>query len=302
VVSESDRIQEKLSKLRLLLLLFIAVVSISLASILAVLAAAPGSVTAFWRLFMSLFVLSALRLLVSRSSQPLRPQKPVKVWFLMYPLLAGVSLGIHFASWIESLLYASVAVSTTIVCTHALFSGFFSSIFGEKPSKIQIFGASIAIVGVYFLSGADPSSSPYGVALALIGAVAGGVYFTTGRFVGSRMTFNSYIFLTYSVATLTTFLINLFRSDNLYRFLFDYPLETWLYFALLALIPMSIGHTILNYVLRYMEALPVTTTVLGEAVGASILAYLILGQLLPAKAYLSMLVVLFGIAIVLKRK
>ncbi len=64
---------------------------------------------------------------------------------------------------------------------------------------------------------------------------------------------------------------------------------------------MSIGHTILNYVLRYMKALPVTTSVLGEAVGASILAYLILGQLLPVSAYLSMLVVLFGIGIVLRK-
>ena len=115
------------------------------------------------------------------------------------------------------------------------------------------------------------------------------------------MAFDSYIFLTYSFATLTTLLINLFSSKDPYSYLFGYPAETWIYFVLLALIPMSIGHTILNYVLRYMKALPVTTTVLGEAVGASILAYLILGQLLPSTAYLAMLVVLTGIAIVLKK-
>ncbi|MBO8182318.1 MAG: DMT family transporter [Archaeoglobus sp.] len=289
--------------------------AISLASILAVLASAPGSVTAFWRLFLSLFILLILR--------PKIIQKPQKLRFLGFPIVAGVSLGIHFASWIESLFHASVAVSTTVVCTHALFSGFFSSFFGEKPNKIQLFGAAIAIGGVYFLSGADPSSTPYGVVLALIGAVAGGVYFATGRFVGDRIAFNSYVFLTYSVATLTTLLINIINlSINspanpvnppinlslsydlfhyLFHYLFDYPMQTWIYFVLLAIIPMSIGHTILNYVLRHMKALPVTTTVLGEAVGASILAYLILGQLLPANAYLAMIVVLTGIAIVLKR-
>lgn len=136
--------------------------------------------------------------------------------------------------------------------------------------------------------------------LALIGAIAGGVYFTAGRFVKDKIAFNSYIFLTYSFATLTTFFINLLSSANP-SFLFDYSLETWIYFILLALIPMSIGHTILNYVLRYMKTLPVTTSVLGEAVGASILTYLILGQLLPVSAYLSMLVVLFGIGIVLRK-
>ncbi len=279
------------SKIKLLVLLAIAVMSISLASILAVLASAPGSVTAFWRLFFSLFVLLIFR-----------PFKmPEKIDFLIYPVIAGVSLGIHFASWIESLFHASVAVSTTIVCTHALFSGLFSSIFGERPRKAQIFGSITALTGVYFLSGADPSSTPYGVMLALIGAIAGGVYFTIGRFVKDKIAFNSYIFLTYSLATLTTFFINTITTDDLVKFLFIYPTETWIYFILLALIPMSIGHTILNYVLRYMKALPVTTSVLGEAVGASILAYLILGQLLPITAYLSMLVVLSGIAIVLRK-
>jgi drug/metabolite transporter (DMT)-like permease len=279
------------SKIKLLILLAIAVMSISLASILAVLASAPGSVTAFWRLFFSLFVLLTLR--------PFK--KPERAYFLIYPIIAGTSLGVHFTSWIESLFHASVAVSTTIVCTHALFSGLFSSFFGEKPRKIQLFGAIIALIGVYFLSGADPSSTSYGVVLALIGAIAGGVYFTTGRFVKDKIAFNSYIFLTYSFATLTTFFINLISAKNIADFLFNYPAKTWIYFILLALIPMSIGHTILNYVLRYMRALPVTTSVLGEAVGASVLAYLILGQLLPITAYLSMLVVLSGIAVVLRK-
>jgi drug/metabolite transporter (DMT)-like permease len=62
---------------------------------------------------------------------------------------------------------------------------------------------------------------------------------------------------------------------------------------------MSIGHTLLNYILRHMRALSVTTGVLGEAVGASILAYLILNQLLPIQAYFFMFVVLSGIALVL---
>jgi drug/metabolite transporter (DMT)-like permease len=266
-------------------LLVVAVITISLASIFAVLASAPGSVTAFWRLFFSLIFLLVVNPALNI---------PKRRYFL-FPLIAGVSLGVHFSSWIESLFYASVAVSTTIVCTHSLFSGLFSSFFGEKPTKHQIFGAIIALTGVYFLGGADPSSTPYGVLLALIGAIAGGVYFTTGRFVGDKVQLNSYVFLTYSFATITALVITLLKGLDL----FGYPPSTWVYFLLLALLPMSIGHTLLNYILRHMRALSVTTGVLGEAVGASILAYLILNQLLPIQAYFFMFVVLSGIALVL---
>jgi drug/metabolite transporter (DMT)-like permease len=65
----------------------------------------------------------------------------------------------------------------------------------------------------------------------------------------------------------------------------------------MALIPMLIGHSLLNYLLRHMEVLPVTASVIGEAVGAAVLAAIFLNQTLEPQAYAYMLIILFGIAI-----
>ena len=269
---------------RLYFLLIVSVLSISSASIFVVLASAPGSVAAFWRLAFSV----ALLLIVVRSFS-----FPRSLSELAFPIVAGISLAIHFSSWMESLFYASVAVSTTIVCTHAIFSGVFSSLLGEKPTTKQILGVLVAIFGVYFLSGADPNSKIEGVLLALIGALAGGVYFTTGRFSRGRVDFETYVFLTYSVAALATLAINVSLGIPI----FGYGLKSWVFFFLLALIPMMLGHTLINYLLRRMSVVPVTASIIGEAVGAAILAKLVLDQSLGFQAYFFMAIVLFGIAI-----
>jgi drug/metabolite transporter (DMT)-like permease len=269
---------------RLLLLLALAVLAISSAAILVVLAGAPGPVTAFWRLILSI----PLFLILSRSLSFPSDQKA-----LFFPAVAGIALGIHFASWMESLFYASVAVSTTIVCTHALFSAIFSTALGERPKARQVLGVVLAIVSVYFLSGADPNSRPEGIILALIGAVAGGIYFTTGRFSRNRIDFGAYVLLTYVTAAIVTLVISIMNNLSL----FNYRLETWVYFLLLAAIPMMLGHTLINYILRHMGVVPVTASVIGEAVGATILAYFILGQSLQLQAYFYMFVILLGIAL-----
>ena len=272
--------------IKLYALLSLAVLSVSSASIFVVLANAPGSVTAFWRLFFSVLILLAF-------TRSIRTPKRSEV---VYPIVAGTALAIHFSSWMQSLFYASVAVSTTIVCTHAIFSAVFSSLFGERPKLSQVIGVVIAIVGVYFLSGADPSSKPEGIILALVGALAGGVYFTLGRFSRSKIDFESYVLFTYATAALVSFAISYLIKLPL----FGYPLKTWIFFVLLAAIPMMLGHTLINYLLRRMKVVPVTASIIGEAVGAAFLAWIVLGQALDAKAYLSMILVLFGIGIAVR--
>jgi len=272
--------------IKLYALLFLAVLSVSSASIFVVLANTPGSVTAFWRLFFSVLILLAF-------TRSIRVPKRSEV---VYPIVAGTALAIHFSSWMQSLFYASVAVSTTIVCTHAIFSAVFSSFFGERPKLSQVIGVVIAIIGVYFLSGADPSSKPEGIILALVGALAGGVYFTLGRFSRSKIDFESYVLFTYATAALVSFAISYLIKLPL----FDYPLKTWIFFVLLAAIPMMLGHTLINYLLRRMKVVPVTASIIGEAVGAAFLAWIVLGQALDAKTYLSMILVLFGIGIAVR--
>jgi drug/metabolite transporter (DMT)-like permease len=211
-------------------------------------------------------------------------------------VLAGVMLGIHMSSWLESLAFASVAVSTTIVCTHALFSSLFSSLIGEPPKKSQIGGILISLVGVFFLSGADPRSTIEGVLLALIGAISGGAYFTLGRISRHKTNLTNYLLVTYFTAALISLFFALITGEQLVGF----RLSSWIYLLLLALIPNVIGHSLLNLSLRYSTATTVTGTVLGEPVGATILAYFILNQHPPVMVYVYMIVVLFGVGVTLK--
>jgi drug/metabolite transporter (DMT)-like permease len=276
-----------MQKFKLVLMLFIAVLAVSSASIFVVLAEAPGPVAAFWRLVIS----APLFIIINRSIEMPRNRKEILI-----PVTAGIALGIHFSSWMESLFYASVAVSTTVVCTHSLFSGLYSTIFGEAPKTNQIIGVLVAITGVYLLSGADPSSTSTGIILALIGAVSGGFYFAMGRYARKNVNFNTYILLTYSSASIVALIIALLHEFALT----GYAAHTWFYFLLLAAIPMLVGHTLLNFLLRHMEVVPVTSSVIGEAVGAAILAYVILNQSLGFQTWIYISVVLVGIAIALR--
>jgi len=47
---------------------------------------------------------------------------------------------------------------------------------------------------------------------------------------------------------------------------------------LLALVPQLLGHSSLNWALRFMPATLVTIAILGEPVGATILAFIILDE------------------------
>ncbi len=265
-------------RIRLLTFIFVAIIAISSASIFVVLAEAPGMVAAFWRLTLSLPILFVIY----------RP----KIILSKLPVLAGVALALHFAFWMESLFHASVAVSTTIVCTHSIFSGIFAAAKGEKPKVNQVIGVLVAMIGVYMLSGADSRADILGITLALLGAIAGGFYFASARF-AANINFGSYVFTTYTSAAVVSLILCILTNAEL----FTYPAKTWMFFALLAAIPMLIGHSLLNYVLRYMVVLPVNASVIGEAVGAAVLASIVLGQTLSVEAYACMFVVLFGIAI-----
>lgn len=276
--------------LKLSAMLVIAIVSISFASIFIVLANAPGPVTAFWRLVFSILILLAIK-----------PSFKFKPKFLIYPAIAGFALGIHFASWMESLLHTPVAIGTTIVCTHAVFSAIFSKFLKESVEFRQVIGIIIAIYGIYLLSGAENCKNCtefVGIILALIGAIFGGVYFTIGRVVRDKIELKDYMLLTYFFAAITTLVLVISMKLNL----FNYKLQTWMFFLLLAIVPMLVGHTLLNYTLRYVKVVPVTASVLGEIVGATLLAYLILNQSLLLRDCIYIAVIVFGIALAVKGK
>ena len=262
-------------------LLFIAVSAVSTASIFAILADAPGIAASFWR-----FAISSLIFLV------IYRKYPMNLRVLKYSAIAGFFLALHMASWIESLFHASVALSTAIVSTHAIFSGIFSTFAGERIRAREMIGIGVALSGIYLLSGADFYADVHGIVLAFTGAIAGGIYFSTAKF-ARDVDFREYITSTYIIAALTALFFSLITGTEL----IDYSKQTYLFLVLLAIIPMSAGHTILNYLIRRIKTITVTGSVLGEVAGSTVLSIIVLGQVLDPVAYIYLVVILLGIYI-----
>ncbi|MEB3757789.1 MAG: DMT family transporter [Desulfurococcales archaeon] len=281
------------SRIQQLLILATAVTAVSSASVIAILSGVPGSAASFWRMIISALLLTPLAVKPSYNENY---PSTLTLNSILVGMAAGLMLGIHMSSWLESLAYASVAVSTTIVCTHALFSSVFSIGIGEPPRKPQIIGIVISLVGVFLLTGADPSSSVLGGILALIGAVSGGAYFVLGRVSRNKLSLKLYLPITYATAAFVSLLFSYIQGEPLT----GYTLESWGYLLLLALIPNVIGHSLLNLSLRFSTATTVTGAVLGEPVGATVLAFILLGQHPPVTVYLYMGIVLLGVALSVK--
>jgi drug/metabolite transporter (DMT)-like permease len=281
------------NRIQQLLILATAVTAVSSASIIAILSKVPGSAASFWRMTISALILAPLAFKPRRMKEN---TTSLKLNSILIGVTAGIMLGIHMSSWLESLAYASVAVSTTIVCTHALFSSIFSIGIGEPPRKQQIVGIIISLIGVFLLTGADPTSSILGGVLALIGAISGGAYFVLGRVSRNQLNLQAYLPITYATAGFVSLLFSYIEKEPL----IGYSPEAWFYLLLLALIPNVIGHSLLNLSLRFSTATTVTGAVLGEPVGATVLAYVFLNQHPPIAVYLYMGIVLLGVALNVK--
>ena len=254
-----------------ILLFSIALFSISSASILVLLSRAPSYACAFWRLFFSTMFLTVYALL-SNSRLP-------SVDYRIFPLtlVSGIALGVHFLLWMESLFHIPVSISTTIVVSYPLFNLFIDKlVYGERITYIQILGFITGFSGILLFL--HPSISrkydPLGIWLALGGALAAAIYFSIGRYIMQKYGLLTYTLPTYGFAAITTLVYSIMIGGNI----IGYDIEAYTYFILLALIPMIGGHTTMNYLLKYFKTSVVTSIALGEPVGASILAYLILGQ------------------------
>jgi len=110
--------------------------------------------------------------------------------------------------------------------------------------------------------------------LALAGAACAAGYLMAGRRVRPRLPLVSYIYIVYGVAALLLLAVVFVGKQPLP----GHKWQAYLFIGLLGLGPQLIGHTSFNWALRYVPAPTVAMAVLGEPVGTTILAWLILRQ------------------------
>ncbi|HPT83760.1 MAG TPA: DMT family transporter [Limnochordia bacterium] len=270
------------------------VAAISTSAVLIRLAEAPAPVTAFYRMFFA--ALCFLPLALRERTGKLTGSQ------LKLALGAGLMLALHFALWMTSLEHTSVASSVVLVTTQPLWVFLLSVLFlEEKPTPRMWLGLAVALGGsllVTFTQGAGGESRLYGNVLAVAGAWAMACYFLLGRRLRRELPLALYSLLVYGSAAACLALFSLLRGLPFKGF----PPLTWVMFAALALIPTVLGHNSLNWALKYLPATMVSVTILGEPLGASILAVFVLKEVpSPLEAFGS-LVTLVGIYLVWQGK
>ncbi len=197
----------------------------------------------------------------------------------LYAVLAGFFLGLHFVTWISSLAYTSVAASVSLVASQPLWVALLGWLFaGLAPSFLTLLGVVTAVAGGALIGFGDFGSGAaplLGDALAVTGAVAGAAYFLLGRAAQRQgLSLNAYVGVAYGVAAVFLLPLPWFAGVS-YG---GYSAETLVWVVLLALIPQLVGHTGINYALRYLSPTLVATAVLLEPVGAVLLAVLVFAE------------------------
>ncbi len=266
----------QISRLRLWLSLSVGIVAISFASILIRFAQAEGVPTlsiAAWRLVVASSVLLPYAWLTSRDE--IRSLTRREVGLLA---ASGVFLGLHFATWIGSLGYTSVASSVVLVSMGPLFVGLGSWVFlGERPSRLMALGIGLAAVGSIVISAGDLGRGRdqlLGDLLALSGAIMVAGYLMIGRKVRARRSLMAYVALVYGVAMVTVLGIVLLSG----RPLFGFSPAGYGWLVTLGLAPQLVGHSTLNWALRHLSATYVSIVTLAEPIGSGLLAFLLLDE------------------------
>jgi drug/metabolite transporter (DMT)-like permease len=226
---------------------------------------------------------------------------------LAIALGAGAMLALHFWAWNTSLRLTTISASTLLVDTQpVLVAGASALWLKESPNRGQWIGILIAVAGAMIVGLSDASGANAGAPHALLGdvlafsgGVAGALYYLAGRRLRQSLDLWPYVALVYGACLGVLLLFALVMDTPLV----PQPPREMAIFTALALGPMMLGHTGMNWALRYLPAYVVNLTVLGEPVGATLLAAVLPGiREIPAPLTLAGgAVLLAGILITLMR-
>jgi drug/metabolite transporter (DMT)-like permease len=218
-----------------------------------------------------------------------------------WALGAGVLLAGHFATWVPSLRYTSVASATAIVCTQPVWVALIARASGHVVPRRTWLGITIALVAVVVLTGVDFSLEPralWGDLLALLGGVFAAFYTVAGGEVRRSVSTTTYTLLCYSTAGAVLLAVCLAAGIELV----GYDSRTWLQLLALTAGAQLLGHSVFNLVLRTTSPTVVSLVLLLEVPGAALIAAAFLGQVPPLAALPAAVLLLLGLGIVVSAR
>ena len=253
-------------------LLSLAVLCVSVGSILIRFAAAPPLATALYRIGLATLIVAPFAAGSARRAWPALTAR-----HRLAVAASGVALGLHFATWIASLSYTTIAASVLLVNTAPLFTlAFARVVLGETATPAVLAAMAMALAGAACIALADWSGSAAsltGAALAVAGAVTLSAYHVIGRGLRHALPLPAYVLGVWTAATATLGVLAAATGAAL-----ALPARAFGWLVALAVVPTVLGHGLVNLSLRSIPAPTVGLFLLGEPVAASVLAYAAFGE------------------------
>jgi len=260
-------------------------------------AAAPALIIAFWRkLFAAGILLPVVIGRVRREPWDWSAQRRL----LPFTLGTGLVLALHFGTWIASVQLTTVASALLVFSSQPVWGALLGFAFlGERVPRRGAAAIAVAMAGVAIIAWGDfgvGNRALLGDALALVAALAGASYLTVGRHLRERIPLAQYLMVLYLVAA-----AGLGAACLAARAPFmGYSGRTWLMFLLLALLPSTLGHNLINYAVRHIESYRVNLSLLTEPVVSTILAALLFAEYPSPRFYLGAVLIFVGVLVVLR--
>jgi len=259
-------------------------------------AAQPLAVSA-----LRLIVAAAILIVISAITRNLRTRMSSRAGIVL--ILAGVFLAIHFATWIWSLEYTTIAISTLLVCTTPIWTSLFDAVVHKRRMPLAVwFAYLVGAVGLWLIVGIAGSPPPIpghqllGAALALAGSLAIGAYFILVRTVRASLATAAIVTRTYGWAAVGLAIAALAARQPAPPL---HATAAWLGILAMALISQLLGHTAMNASLRWFSPSAIAMATLLEPIVAALLAAAIFSERLTVQALSGGIILLAAIAVVL---
>lgn len=243
----------------------------SLSSIIIRFSEAPALVISAYRMLFTSLMLLIPVMLYNRSEF----KNITKKEYILCSV-SGILLALHFATWISSIKMTTIANSTILVSCSPIFvalANYF--IFKEKLKFKMALGISMSLTGTIIIamgsSGETLNNSMIGNILAFLGAIFVAGYLVLGGILRKKLSAGIYVFIVYCASTVVLFTMCIVTKTPLY----PYSSKEFMLFIALAFFCSILGHTVYNYMVKYVSSTLISVSTLSEPIFASILAMLI---------------------------